>query len=58
MGEWVNSKHSKCIIINPLCPHLFSPPEISHPPYLSNDDTLKEFYYTIDFRTLKNGGGG
>jgi hypothetical protein len=56
MGGYVTSKLLTCIIINPLCPHLSGPPEISHPPYLSNGDRLKEFYCTIGFRTLENGG--
>ncbi len=34
------------------------PPEISHPPYLPNGDSVGEFYCTIGFRTLKNGGVG
>jgi hypothetical protein len=58
MGGWVTSKLSTCIIINPLCPHISDPPEISHPPYLSNGDALKAFYCTIGFRTLENGGVG
>ncbi len=58
MGGWVTSKLSTCIIINPLCPHLSGPPEISHPPCLSNGDALEEFYWTIGFRTLENGGVG
>jgi hypothetical protein len=56
MGGYVTSKLSTCIIINLLCPHLSGPPEISHPPYLPNGDRLREFYYTIGFRTLENGG--
>jgi hypothetical protein len=58
MGGYVTSKLSTCIIINPLCPHLSGPPEISHPPYLPNGDKLREFYCTIGFRTLENGGVG
>jgi hypothetical protein len=58
MEGWVTSKLSTCIIINPLCPHLSGPPEISHPSYLSNGDALEEFYCTIGFRTLENGGVG
>jgi len=41
-----------------LCPHLSGSLEISHPPYLSNGDALEEFYCTIGFRTLENGGVG
>jgi hypothetical protein len=58
MAGLVISKLSTCIIINPLCLHLSGPPEISHPPYLPNGDRLKEFYCTIGFRTLENGGVG
>jgi hypothetical protein len=58
MGGKVTSKLSKSIIIKPSCPHLSDPPEISHPPYLSNGDRLGIFYYTIRIRTFKNGGGG
>jgi hypothetical protein len=43
--------------MNPLCLDLSAPPEISQPPYFSNDDRLGKFYYTIGIRTLKNGGG-
>jgi len=58
MGGLVTSKLSTCIIINPLCPHLSGPLEISRPPYLPNGDSVGEFYCTIGFRTLKNGGVG
>ncbi len=51
-------KVSNCLIINPSCPHLSGPPEISYPPYLANDDRLGKYYYTIGFRTLENGGVG
>jgi len=57
MGGYVISKLSTCIIINPLCPHLSGPPQISHPPYLPNGDSVGEFYCTIGFRALENGGG-
>jgi len=40
--------------MNLLCLDLSGPPEISHPPYLSNGDRLREFYCTIGFKTLKN----
>jgi hypothetical protein len=49
-------KLSNSLIINPSCPHLFGPPEISHPPYLPNGDRLGKNKYTIGFKTLKNGG--
>jgi hypothetical protein len=49
-------KLSNSLIINPSCPHLSGPPEISYTPYLSNDDRLGKYYYTIGFRTLENGG--
>jgi hypothetical protein len=58
MGGYVTSKLSTHIIINLSCPHLSGPPEISHPPYLSNGDRLKKFYCTIGFKTLENGGVG
>ncbi len=58
MGGYVTSKLSTCIIINPLGPHLFDPPEISHPSYLPNCDSVGEFYCTIGFRALENGGVG
>ncbi len=58
MGGYVTSKLSTCIIINPLCPHMSGPPEISHPPYLPNGDSVGEFYCTIGFRALENGGVG
>jgi hypothetical protein len=51
-------KLSNSLIINPSCPHLSNPPEISYPLYLPNGDRLGKFYYTIAFRTLENGGGG
>jgi hypothetical protein len=51
-------KLSNFLIINPSCPHLSDPPEISYPPYLSNGDKLGKFYCTIGFRTLENGGVG
>ncbi len=58
MGGLVTLKVSNCLIINPSCPHLSGPPEISYPPYLSNDDRLGKYYYTIGFKTLENGGVG
>jgi len=33
------------------------PPRNFTPPYLSNGDSVGEFYYTIGFKTLENGGG-
>jgi len=51
-------KLSNSLIINPSCPHLFEPPEISHPPYLPNGDRLGKNKCTIGFRTLENGGVG
>jgi hypothetical protein len=32
--------------------------ESQTPPYLPNGDTLEEFFHTIAFKTLENGGVG
>jgi hypothetical protein len=49
-------KLSNSLIINPSCPHISGPPEISHPPYLPNGDRLGKNKCTIGFKTLKKGG--
>jgi len=50
-------KLSNSLIINPSCPHLSGPLEISHPPYLPNGDRLGKNKCTIGFKTLKKWGG-
>jgi hypothetical protein len=51
-------KLSNFLIINPSCPHLSGPFEISYSLYLSNGERLGKFYSTIAFKTLENGGIG
>jgi hypothetical protein len=54
----MTSKLSKSIIITPKHLHLSGPLKISYPPYLSNGDRLWWAFYTIELRTLENGGVG
>jgi len=58
MGGVVISNLSNSININPKCLHLSSPPDISYPAYIPNDDKLGKNKCTIMTKTLKNGGVG
>jgi hypothetical protein len=49
-------KLSNSLIINPSCPHLSGPPEISHPPYLPNGDRLGKINAPLASKPSKMGG--